>query len=105
MGVLGLLYWEYESKPTGSGYYFSSIGVEDGEYKTNSSLCVSHDDGGTVTAYGYGYYWSAGSTTEPALSTGITMTALAIPRRPMTCTGRCRNSISSPTRPPITVCT
>ena len=74
MGVLGLLYWEYESKPTGSGYYFSSIGVEDGEYKTNSSLCVSHDDGGTVTAYGYGYYWSAGSTTEPVLSTGITMT-------------------------------
>lgn len=74
MGVLGLLYWEYESKPTGSGYYFSSIGVEDGEYKANSSLCVSHDDGGTVTAYGYGYYWSAGSTTEPALSTGITET-------------------------------
>ena len=74
MGVLGLLYWEYESKPTGSGYYFSSIGVEDGEYKANSSLCVSHDDGGTVTAYGYGYYWSAGSTTEPALSTGITVT-------------------------------
>lgn len=74
MGVLGLLYWEYESKPTGSGYYFSSIGVEDGEYKANSSLCVSHDDGGTVTAYGYGYYWSAGSTTEPVLSTGITMT-------------------------------
>lgn len=74
MGVLGLLYWEYESKPTGSGYYFSSIGVEDGVYKTNSSLCVSHDDGGTVTAYGYGYYWSTGSTTEPALSTGITVT-------------------------------
>lgn len=74
MGVLGLLYWEYESKPTGSGYYFSSIGVEDGEYKTNSSLCVSHDDGGTVTAYGYGYYWSAGSTTEPVLSTDITVT-------------------------------
>lgn len=74
MGVLGLLYWEYESKPTGSGYYFSSIGVEDGEYKANSSLCVSHDDGGTVTAYGYGYYWSAGSTTEPVLSTVITVT-------------------------------
>lgn len=74
MGVLGLLYWEYESKPTGSGYYFSSIGVEDGEYKTNSSLCVSHDDGGTVTAYGYGYYWSAGSTTEPVLSTGTGIT-------------------------------
>lgn len=74
MGVLGLLYWEYESKPTGSGYYFSSIGVEDGEYKTNSSLCVSHDDGGTVTAYGYGYYWSVGSTTEPELSTSITVT-------------------------------
>lgn len=74
MGVLGLLYWEYESKPTGSGYYFSSIGVDGGEYKTNSSLCVSHDDGGTVTAYGYGYYWSAGSTTEPVLSTDITVT-------------------------------
>lgn len=71
MGVLGLLYWEYESKPTGSGgYYFSSIGVEDGVYKTNSSLCVSHDDGGTVTAYGYGYYWSFGSETSPTLQTG-----------------------------------
>lgn len=70
MGVLGLLYWECESKPTGNGYYFSSIGVEDGEYKTNSSLCVSHDDGGTVTAYGYGYYWSFGSETSPTLQTG-----------------------------------
>lgn len=70
MGVLGLLYWEYESKPTGSGYYFSSIGVEDGEYKTNSSLCTTHDDGGTVTAYGYGYYWSFGSETSPTLQTG-----------------------------------
>ena len=74
MGVLGLLYWEYESKPNGGGYYFSSIGVEDGEYKTNNSLCVSHDDGGVITAYGYGYYWSAGSTTAPVLSTGITVT-------------------------------
>lgn len=71
MGVLGLLYWEYESKPTGSGgYYFSSIGVEDGVYKTNSSLCTTHDDGGTVTAYGYGYYWSFGSETSPTLQTG-----------------------------------
>lgn len=70
MGVLGLLYWECESKPTGSGYYFSSIGVEDGVYKTNSSLCTTHDDGGTVTAYGYGYYWSFGSETSPTLQTG-----------------------------------
>ena len=70
MGVLGLLYWEYESKPTGGGYYFSSIGVEDGVYKTNSSLCTTHDDGGTVTAYGYGYYWSFGSETSPTLQTG-----------------------------------
>ena len=74
MGVLGLLYWEYESKPNGGGYYFSSIGVEDGEYKTNRSLCVSHDDGGVITAYGYGYYWSADSTTAPVLSIGVTVT-------------------------------
>lgn len=70
MGALGLLYWEYESKATGSGCHFYSIGIEDGVYKTNSSLCTTHDDDGVVTAYGYGYYWSSDSETPPALQTG-----------------------------------
>lgn len=70
MGSLGLLYWEYESKATGSGYHFYSVGIEDGVYKTNSSLCTTHDDDGVVTAYGYGYYWSSGSETSPTLQTG-----------------------------------
>lgn len=47
LGTLGMVYWEHED---------------------GSSLCTAHDDGGKITAYGYGYYWSKGET-EPLLET------------------------------------
>ena len=38
------------------------------EHEEGGSLCTAHDDGGKITAYGYGYYWSKGET-EPLLET------------------------------------
>ena len=57
MGTMGMLYWEYEEGGANSGYHFSYIGFDaKGFRKEGSSLCTAHDDGGKITAYGYGYY-------------------------------------------------
>lgn len=56
MGTVGMLYWEYEEGGANSGYHFSYIGFTGANRKTGSSLCTAHDDGGRITAYGYGYY-------------------------------------------------
>ena len=57
MGTMGMLYWEYEEGGANSGYHFSYIGFDaKGFRKEGSSLCTAHDDGGRITAYGYGYY-------------------------------------------------
>lgn len=56
LGEIGVFYWEHEVGGTNAGYHVRYIGV-DGEDKTSgSSLCTSHDDGGIVREYGYGYY-------------------------------------------------
>ena len=57
MGTVGMIYWEYEEGGANSGYHFSYIGFDaKGFRKEGSSLCTAHDDGGRITAYGYGYY-------------------------------------------------
>lgn len=56
MGTVGMIYWEYEEGGANSGYHFSYIGFTGANRKTGSSLCTAHDDGGRITAYGYGYY-------------------------------------------------
>ncbi len=68
LGTLGMVYWEHEEGGSNPGYHFSYIGFEKGVRKEGSSLCTAHDDGGKITAYGYGYYWSKGET-EPLLET------------------------------------
>lgn len=68
LGTLGMVYWEHEEGGSNPGYHFSYIGFENGVRKDGSSLCTAHDDGGKITAYGYGYYWSKGET-EPLLET------------------------------------
>lgn len=70
VGDLGMFYWELEEGGTNDGYHFSFKGFEDGEVKDGQTLCTTHDDGGVITAYGYGYYWRSGSS-EPTLHTGI----------------------------------
>ena len=61
-----MVYWEHEEGGSNPGYHFSYIGFENSIRKDGSSLCTAHDDGGKITAYGYGYYWSKGET-EPLL--------------------------------------
>lgn len=56
MGTVGMLYWELEEGGANSGYHFSYIGFTGDIRKEGSSLCTAHDDGGRITAYGYGYY-------------------------------------------------
>lgn len=58
LGTLGMIYWEKEEGGSNDGYHFSFIGFENGvDRKQDSNLCEAHDDGGKITAYGYGYYW------------------------------------------------
>lgn len=58
IGTLGIFYWEYESSGSNSGYHFSYIGTSNGAAISGSSLCQEHDDGGAITDYGYGYFYS-----------------------------------------------
>lgn len=67
LGTLGMVYWEHEEGGSNPGYHFSYIGFENGTRKDGSSLCIAHDDGGKITAYGYGYYWLRGDP-EPELT-------------------------------------
>ena len=57
LGGVGVFYWENESTGSNAGYHISYIGVTStGNTKEFSSLCDSHDDGGIISEYGYGYY-------------------------------------------------
>ncbi len=62
-----MVYWEREVGGSNPGYHFSYIGFENGVRKDGSSLCTAHDDGGKITDYGYGYYYST-SGSEPSLT-------------------------------------
>lgn len=76
LGGIGVLYWEYEDGGANPGYHFSYIGYVPSEEnptsamerRSGSTLCEEHDDGGIVTKYGYGYYYS---DTNPAISAPV----------------------------------
>lgn len=57
LGLYGIFYWEREEVNGNARYSMSSLS-EAG--KTNSTLCTSHNDGGVITEYGYGYYYKDG---------------------------------------------
>ena len=67
VGEVGVFYWEKEEDGANSGYHLSYIGFVGTERKEGSTLCTAHDDGGVITAYGYGYYWES-SSKEPELA-------------------------------------
>ena len=62
LGTYGLFYWEHENYGQNNGYKFTYVGVVSDNIGdtiyTESTLCDSHDDGGIITEYGYGYYVS-----------------------------------------------
>lgn len=61
LGEMGVFYWEKEEGGSNPGYHFSALGLwHDGDnvkYTSAGTLCTAHDDGGTITDYGYGYYF------------------------------------------------
>lgn len=82
MGTLGILYWEKETNGRNNGYHFSYLGTvegsnsESGEYSEEAlsfvkgtSLCTSHDDGGVIAEYGYGFYVAKGFGDRVTLET------------------------------------
>ena len=67
VGEVGVFYWEKEEDGANSGYHLSYIGFVGTERKEGSTLCTAHNDGGVITAYGYGYYWKS-SSQKPTLT-------------------------------------
>lgn len=65
LGTVGVIYWEKEEGGSNSGYHFSYIGYMPNAQNpsvmdkiSGSTLCHRHDDGGIITEYGYGWYYS-----------------------------------------------
>ncbi len=61
LGTLGVFYWEYESDGPNEGYHLYYLGTTKGANEeittfSGGNLCNNHDDGGVITAYGYGYF-------------------------------------------------
>ncbi len=76
LGKLGMFYWELEEEGSNDGIHFSYIGIKDsGEAINGSNLCTSHEDGGRITAYGYGYFFRGSD--DPGISmTGMSASAV-----------------------------
>ncbi len=69
IGAVGVFYWEREVGGSNAGYHLSYVATREGfeqdqstggdaVYYTGSTLCTAHDDGGVITDYGYGYFYS-----------------------------------------------
>lgn len=68
LGASGVFYWEKEEESNNKGYHMTFIGIEEDKAISDTTLCTAHDDGGVVTAYGYGYYVKNGSVTDVTMS-------------------------------------
>lgn len=64
LGSLGLFYWEHEIEGQNNGYKMTFIGTNEGKSVYQTNLCGSHDDGGIIAEYGYGYYVRKGEEDE-----------------------------------------
>lgn len=60
LGNSGFFYWEKETEGENNGYHLTMLGIQNtgSKFETfiNSTLCNSHDDGGIIDEYGYGYF-------------------------------------------------
>ena len=77
LGETGVFYWEHEVGGANAGYHFRYIGVlsgggtKDATGVNGSSLCTSHDDGGAVKEFGYGYYVKKGGNVTAVAGSGM----------------------------------
>lgn len=59
LGSFGMFYWERETDGQNNGYHISYIAIapeKEEKYIADTTLCTSHDDGGIIKEYGYGYF-------------------------------------------------
>ena len=56
LGSVGVFYWELEEGGSNPGYHLSYVGYDGTSVLRDNTLCTAHDDGGIITAYGYGYF-------------------------------------------------
>ena len=82
LGNLGVFYWELEENGQNNGYHFAFVGQEVSDsgsagIRTATNLCTAHEDGGQITAYGYGYYTKTDEDAVISLKTdGIAVNGL-----------------------------
>lgn len=75
LGTMGVYYWEkLQIGNNDPSYHFSVISVDKNQNITKSStLSTAHDDGGVITDYGYGYFYSGNQPTVTSQNLGFTV--------------------------------
>lgn len=68
LGSVGVFYWELEENGSNPGYHLSYVGYDGASVLRDNTLCTSHDDGGVITAYGYGYFLKGDGIENPDIS-------------------------------------
>lgn len=68
LGSVGVFYWELEEGGSNPGYHLSYVGYDGASVLRDNTLCTAHDDGGIITAYGYGYFLKGDGIVNPDIS-------------------------------------
>lgn len=68
LGSVGVFYWELEEGGSNPGYHLSYVGYDGASVLRDNTLCTAHDDGGIITAYGYGYFLKGDGIENPDIS-------------------------------------
>lgn len=68
LGSVGVFYWELEEGGSNPGYHLSYVGYDGASVLRDNTLCTAHDDGGIITAYGYGYFLKGDGIENPDIA-------------------------------------
>lgn len=68
LGSVGVFYWELEEGGSNPGYHLSYVGYDGASILRDNTLCTAHDDGGIITAYGYGYFLKGDGIVNPDIA-------------------------------------
>lgn len=68
LGSVGVFYWELEEGGSNPGYHLSYVGYDGASVLRDNTLCTAHDDGGIITAYGYGYFLKGDGIVNPDIA-------------------------------------
>lgn len=69
-GQFGVFYWENEVGGNNAGLHMTLMGTNSGiQTAKQSTLCRAHNDGGRITAYGYGIFYKEQPTEDKGMPT------------------------------------